>query len=98
MPERRGLEFNFICLNAVSNHAAKITSYEDVLANIESALLKVVANQPISVAIDANGSDFQFYSNDILTGEYGTELDHSVIAVGYGEASDGTKYWLVKNS
>jgi len=81
-----------------SSHAAKITSYEDVPANSESALLKAVANQPVSVAIDASGSDFQFYSSGVFTGECGTELDHGVTAVGYGEASDGTKYWLVKNS
>jgi len=31
-------------------------------ANDEDALLKVVANQPDSVAIDVGGSDFQFYS------------------------------------
>ncbi|XP_016468788.2 senescence-specific cysteine protease SAG39-like [Nicotiana tabacum] len=81
-----------------SNHAAKITGYEDVPANSESALLKAVANQPISVAIDASGSDFQFYSTGVFTGECGTELDHGVTAVGYGKTSDGTKYWLVKNS
>ncbi|GMP53671.1 hypothetical protein CsSME_00019068 [Camellia sinensis var. sinensis] len=50
---------------------------EDVPANSESALLKAVANQPISVAIDA---------------------DHGVTVVGYGTATDGMKYWLVKNS
>ncbi|KAF9592804.1 hypothetical protein IFM89_017423 [Coptis chinensis] len=62
------------------------------------ALLKAVANQPIAVAIDAGGSDFQFYSSGVFTGECGTQLDHGVTAVGYGTASDGTKYWLVKNS
>lgn len=31
-------------------------------ANDEDALLKAVVNQPVSVAIDAGGSDFQFYS------------------------------------
>lgn len=81
-----------------SNGAAKITGYEDVPANSESSLLSAVANQPVSVAIDASGSDFQFYSSGVFTGECGTELDHGVTAVGYGITSDGTKYWLVKNS
>ncbi|KAL8556462.1 hypothetical protein ACS0TY_004056 [Phlomoides rotata] len=81
-----------------SSHVAKITGYEDVPSNSEAALLKAVANQPISVAIDASGSDFQFYSSGVFTGECGTDLDHGVTAVGYGKTSDGTKYWLVKNS
>ncbi|KAL8038161.1 hypothetical protein ABFX02_11G086000 [Erythranthe guttata] len=81
-----------------SSHAARITGYEDVPSNSESALLKAVANQPISVAIDASGFDFQFYYTGVFTGQCGTELDHGVTAVGYGATSDGTKYWLVKNS
>ncbi|XP_077249578.1 senescence-specific cysteine protease SAG39-like [Tasmannia lanceolata] len=81
-----------------ATHAAKINGYEDVPANSEKALLKAVANQPISVAIDAGGSAFQFYSSGVFTGDCGTQLDHGVTAVGYGKSSDGTKYWLVKNS
>ncbi|KAL4560089.1 hypothetical protein LXL04_032237 [Taraxacum kok-saghyz] len=81
-----------------SNHAATITGHEDVPANSETSLLKAVSSQPISVAIDASGSDFQFYSSGVFTGECGTELDHGVTAVGYGENAEGTKYWLVKNS
>ncbi|OMO98803.1 hypothetical protein COLO4_13686 [Corchorus olitorius] len=81
-----------------ADHAAKITGFEDVPANSEAALLKAVASQPVSVAIDAGGFDFQFYSGGIFTGSCGTQLDHGVTAVGYGVGDDGTKYWLVKNS
>jgi KDEL-tailed cysteine endopeptidase len=84
--------------NKASINAVTITGYEDVPANNELALQKAVANQPISVAIDASGSDFQFYKNGVFTGSCGTELDHGVTAVGYGVSNDGTKYWLVKNS
>ncbi|PRQ51320.1 putative fruit bromelain [Rosa chinensis] len=71
---------------------------KDLPANSESALLKAVANQPISVAIYASGSNFQFYSSGVFTGTCGTSLDHGVTAVGYGVSDDGTNYWLVKNS
>ncbi|KAI5387678.1 hypothetical protein KIW84_073678 [Lathyrus oleraceus] len=84
--------------NQASTQAATITGYEDVPANNEQALQKAVANQPISVAIDASGSDFQFYKSGVFTGSCGTELDHGVTAVGFGIDSDGSKYWLVKNS
>ncbi|KAK4268172.1 hypothetical protein QN277_024861 [Acacia crassicarpa] len=83
--------------NEEGNHVATIKGYEDVPANSEQALQKAVVNQPVSVAIDASGSDFQFYKSGIFTGSCGTELDHGVTAIGYG-ISDNTKYWLVKNS
>ncbi|KAM7270434.1 hypothetical protein ACFE04_029648 [Oxalis oulophora] len=62
------------------------------VTNAHAALEKAVANQPISVAIDAGGFEFQFYSS----GRCGTDLDHDMTAVGYGVADDGTKYWLVR--
>ena len=58
--------------NEEANDAAKITGYEDVPANSEQALLKAVANQPVSVAIDAGGFEFQFYSTGVFTGPCGT--------------------------
>ena len=81
-----------------ANHAAKITGHEDVPANSEKALLNAVANQPVSVAIDASGLEFQFYSSGVFTGVCDTNLDHGVTVIGYGTTADGTKYWLVKNS
>jgi KDEL-tailed cysteine endopeptidase len=75
-----------------------IDGYQDVPANSEAALQKAVAAQPLSVAIDASGSQFQFYSEGVFAGKCGTGLDHGVAVVGYGVTVDGTKYWIVKNS
>lgn len=40
-----------------------IDDYEDVPANNEKALQKAVANQPVSVAIEAGGREFQLYES-----------------------------------
>ncbi|KAH0434058.1 hypothetical protein IEQ34_026902 [Dendrobium chrysotoxum] len=74
-----------------------IDSYEDVPVNNEKALQKAVANQPVSVAIEAAGRAFQLYQSGIFTGSCRTELDHGVLAVGYG-TENGKDYWVVKNS
>jgi len=75
---------------------AHISSYHDV-DTTESALEKAVSQQPVSVAIEADQDDFQFYSGGVFTSKCGTNLDHGVLAVGYG-TMDGTDYWKVKNS
>jgi len=75
---------------------ANISSYKDI-AQTEADLLKAVTTQPIAVAIEADQDAFQFYSSGVLTGTCGTNLDHGVLAVGYG-ALDGKNYWKVKNS
>lgn len=80
------------------NSSATIKSYEEVPANNEGDLMKAVANQPVSVAVDGGGMTFQLYSGGILTGSCGTDLNHGIVAIGYGTDSNGTKYWLFKNS
>ncbi|KAK4577768.1 hypothetical protein RGQ29_028046 [Quercus rubra] len=80
--------------NEEANDAAKIIGYEDVPANSEQALLKAVANQPVSVAIDAGGFEFQFYSTGVLTGPCGTSLDHGVTVVGYGGTQWGEEGYM----
>ncbi|GJY77354.1 vignain-like protein [Tanacetum coccineum] len=80
------------------DQSVSIDGHEDVPANDEDALMKAVAHQPVSVAIDAGGSDFQFYSKGVFTGKCGTELNHGVAVVGYDTSDDGIKYWTVKNS
>ncbi|THU51128.1 hypothetical protein C4D60_Mb06t27760 [Musa balbisiana] len=81
-----------------SSKEATISGYESVPGIGEPSLLKAVARQPVSVAIDAGGPAFQFYSSGVFTGKCGTNLDHGVTVVGYGTTADGTQYWLLKNS
>jgi len=73
-----------------------VTGYVDV--SNEASLLDAVTNVgPVSVAIEADQMSFQMYSSGVLTGSCGTNLDHGVLAVGFG-TSGGTDYWKVKNS
>ncbi|CAD6273308.1 unnamed protein product [Miscanthus lutarioriparius] len=74
-----------------------ISGYEDVPANDEGALVKALAHQPVSVAIEASGRHFQFYSGGVFDGPCGAELDPGVAAVGCG-SSKGQDYIIVKNS
>ncbi|GLJ21918.1 hypothetical protein SUGI_0410190 [Cryptomeria japonica] len=71
-------------LKRKTSHAATIDGYEDVPSNDEMSLQKAVAHQPISVAIEAGGRNFQFYASGVFTGNCGTDLDHGVTLVGYG--------------
>jgi len=75
---------------------ATISKYTD-LAQTDAALASAVTQQPIAVAIEADQSAFQFYSSGVLTGTCGTNLDHGVLAVGYGVLNN-VQYWKVKNS
>ncbi|KAH7292194.1 hypothetical protein KP509_29G055400 [Ceratopteris richardii] len=79
--------------------AVKIYGYEDVEPNNEDALMCAVAQQPVSVAINAGTRDFQLYAGGVFNScsDDPNEIDHAVLAVGYG-AEHGKDYWIVKNS
>jgi C1A family cysteine protease len=72
--------------------------YTDVTKNSDSALMSALNLNPVSVAIEADQSTFQLYKSGVLTAACGTNLDHGVLAVGYGTYTDGTDYYKVKNS
>lgn len=81
-----------------NNANAAPTSWVDVTAGSVDALMSAVAQQPVSIAIQANQPAFQSYKSGVLTGNCGQRLDHGVLATGYGTWTDGTPYWTVKNS
>lgn len=72
------------------------TKWTDV-SQTEAALMSAIAIQPVAVAIEADQTGFQSYQSGVYSGTCGTNLDHGVLAVGYG-TMNGQDYWLVKNS
>ena len=44
-------------------NVVSIDAYEDVPANDEKSLQKAVAGQPVSVAMEGGGRDFQLYES-----------------------------------
>jgi KDEL-tailed cysteine endopeptidase len=78
---------------------SKITGYKDVAASDDSALVAALNLGPVSVAIEADQSCFQFYHSGVLSDpSCGTNLDHGVLAVGYDTDPTGGDYYNVKNS
>jgi len=75
---------------------SKITGYKDV-SHSEGSLGLAVDITPVSVAIEADQSGFQLYKSGVFCGTCGTNLDHGVLAVGYGDEGS-SPYWKVKNS
>jgi len=76
---------------------ATITTFTDVTGSDNDALRAAVAQQPVSIAIEADQDGFQFYTSGIFDGACGDALDHGVLAVGYNQTST-PPYWIVKNS
>ena len=52
---------------------------------------------PVSVAIEADQFVFQGYTSGVITSGCGDQLDHGVLAVGYG-TDNGQDYFIIKNS
>ena len=78
---------------SASKGVVKVTGYTQVAAS-STAIKSALNLKPVSVAIEADTYVFQTYSSGILTSSAcGTNIDHAVVAVGYG-----SNYYIVRNS
>jgi len=86
------------CSEAPTKGVVTVSTYADVAPKSQSQMKAALAKGPVSIAIEADKSVFQTYSSGVLTGSScGVNLDHGVLAVGYG-TENGQDYFLVKNS
>ncbi|XP_065883682.1 procathepsin L-like [Dysidea avara] len=88
------------CAFKPQNVVANDTGCVDIKSKDEAGLTDAIAHiGPISVAMDASHSSFQFYSRGVYEPFFcsQTRLDHGVLAVGYG-TDEGKDIFIVKNS
>ena len=77
--------------------SGKVADFYDVTADSVDQLKAAIVKGPVSVAIEADQFSFQSYTSGVITKGCGQNLDHGVLAVGYGTLN-GVDYFLVKNS
>jgi len=79
---------------------ATLTNWTMVSSDEAQMAAYLVANGPLSVAVDAEV--WQFYLFGVLDAPCGTQLDHGVLIVGYGTEVDDfgfdIDFWIIKNS
>jgi len=86
------------CAYDESKVVMKVVESARVPHNDSTSLKAALADRPVSVAIEADRTVFQSYSSGVLNStKCGTDLDHGVLAVGFG-TENGQEYFLVKNS
>jgi len=87
-----------ICQKCDAVSGTQVKEYIDVKGG-EAGLMEAIAQQPVSIGINASQLAFQFYKSGVLVHQCPPRIDHGVLAAGYGtDEESGESYWLIKNS
>ncbi|XP_034409137.1 cathepsin K [Cyclopterus lumpus] len=89
------------CRYNSSGMAAECKGFQEIPVGDEQALARAVYKVgPVSVGIDAALGTFQFYQKGIYYDRNCNpdDINHAVLAVGFGVNAKGRKFWIVKNS
>jgi C1A family cysteine protease len=71
------------------------TGYQCVPGKSVPQMLAALAQQPVSIAVEADQDAWQLYSSGIVSKNCGDALDHAVLITGYSQTQNA---WYVKNS
>lgn len=88
------------CRDSKCRPQMKIKGFYDVPAGSENAMKAALARHgPVSIAIQADQVDFQFYKGGVFDAPCGNNLDHGVLLVGYGtDEKTHKEFFIMKNS
>jgi len=85
------------CSYDESKGIVNVPSFVFVKPKDYNALMGAIVGQPVSTGIQANKPVFQSYISGVIDSpNCGTNLDHGVLLVGYG--NDDGDYYILKNS
>ena len=84
-----------------SKVVTKVSGHVDIRSGSVPDMKQAVGTiGPVSAAMDASHDSFQFYHEGVYDpkkcGSKDSQLDHGVLAIGYGTTP--MNYWLMKNS
>ena len=86
------------CSYASAKGQVNVKSIHNVTPQSIDQLKAAIAVGPTSVTVEADTYVFQMYTGGVLNStSCGTQLDHAITAVGYGNEG-GQDYYLVRNS
>lgn len=83
------------CKHKEQQYVAQIIRYVELPAQDSAALKRAVAENIVSVAVDARS--WMSYAGGIIKDNCENKLNHGVVVVGYG-TEEGHNYWIIKNS
>ncbi|KAM3873507.1 cathepsin S, ortholog2, tandem duplicate 1 [Diretmus argenteus] len=89
------------CRYNVSGLAAMCKGFKEIPEGDERALAVALFKAgPVAVGIDATLPTFQLYQKGVYYDRNCNkdDINHAVLAVGFGVTNKGKKYWIVKNS
>jgi KDEL-tailed cysteine endopeptidase len=76
-----------------------VSGFREVPTNSDKETKRALNLGPVAVAVQADKAPFMFYSSGVVDDvSCGTNLNHGILAVGYGTDEKGQGYYIVKNS
>jgi len=84
--------------NTLKHTGIDVSNYVNTTPRSATQTKAALAQQPISVSIEADKAVFQLYTSGVFdSSACGTNLDHAVALVGYGTQA-GQDYFILRNS